>query len=144
MTLEIGDYIEFSDWFWDEKSKFVAEGLIAINIAKTGNEMGVDVSDLEFETLEIDDARCPEPPDHGCSLRVGWVRVTRLPLQVSEGVPLSQDLEPKDLAMLRQTTRAAHQKVNPMAPPLTDMQCDAVIDAVGPDTAANQVRKLHS
>jgi hypothetical protein len=46
-----------------------------------------------------------------------------------------QDLDPKDLAKLREITRRAHQKARPIEMPLTDAQCDAIIEQIGPTSA---------
>ena len=45
------------------------------------------------------------------------------------------ELDANDLARLRKATRDAHRKANPGAPALTDMECDAVINEIGPRAA---------
>ena len=49
-------------------------------------------------------------------------------------------LEPGDLARLRTLTRWAHRAHNPTDRPLTDFECDEVIDALGPEAAAETLR----
>lgn len=51
------------------------------------------------------------------------------------------DLTDEDLQRLRRLTRRAHQRAHPDFPPLTDAQCDAVINMMGPQAAVATLRK---
>lgn len=52
------------------------------------------------------------------------------------------DLEPEDLALLRQRTRTVYRRHFPKRPPLTDFQCDELIDGLGPEAALDTLRSM--
>lgn len=51
------------------------------------------------------------------------------------------DLQPEDLQVLRRLTRGQHAKAHPGMPPLPDANCDAIIDAMGPEAAVAVLRR---
>lgn len=83
--------------------------------------------------------RVPQVPDHisGPDVRMlvceAVVVAERSLIVKSSG--FVQDLDAVDLARLREVTRRAHQRAKPLEMPLTDAQCDAVIEELGPTTA---------
>lgn len=137
---ELGDYVERSDWFWDERSKFIAEKIIAEAIAYCLNELGADHTEIEWETLKLGDPRIDgDPPRSECYLRIGCVRITKLPIHLVTNTPLSKDLEPEDLLKMRIATRQAHSRNYPHLSVLTDDQCDIIIDEIGPSSAVKGI-----
>lgn len=56
------------------------------------------------------------------------------------GVGFVQDLTADDLQTLRRITRRAHRRAHPGMPPLPDENCDAIIEAMGPEVAVSQLR----
>lgn len=92
---------------------------------------------VRFIEKKPGDDRVPAVPDHiqGLDVRllvgeadiVGYAPVATTRAFVGE-------LEKKDLDRLRAITREAHRKSNP-GKTLTDLECDDVIEALGPDTA---------
>jgi hypothetical protein len=52
------------------------------------------------------------------------------------------ELEPADLALLRRITRRVRKRIYPNEGPLTDRQCDTVINDLGPDAALETLRGL--
>lgn len=83
--------------------------------------------------------RVPQVPDHisGPDVRMlvceAVVVAERAMIVKSSG--FVQDLDPKDLAKLREITRRAHQKAKPLEMTLTDAQCDEIIEHLGPTSA---------
>ena len=71
-------------------------------------------------------------------LLVATAQTVALPEQKSWR--LVGDLDRKDLARLRAITRRQHAKALPNATPLTDLECDAIIDQLGSEVILEQLR----
>lgn len=89
------------------------------------------------------DERVPTVPDHiqgpDVRLLVAEAKVLcRAPIINSNSFLL--DLDHKDLGRLREITRRQHAKSCPGAVSLTDQQCDAIIEEIGPQAAYDVVR----
>ena len=95
--------------------------------------------------------RVPDVPDNiqgeNVRLIVGEATVTCFKSKIKiEQYSLAADLDHKDLVRLRKITRKAYARHFPHHAPLTDIECDATIDELGPEAAEEalrQIAKLH-
>lgn len=92
---------------------------------------------LRFIEKQIGEDRVPPVPDHiqGLDVRLMVVEadITGYAPQPNKRVFVG-DLEPKDLQRLRVITRTAYEPNN-LGQTLTDIECDDVIEELGPDSA---------
>lgn len=99
---------------------------------------------LQFIEKKPGEDRVPPVPDHiqgpNVRLLVAEAKVVCNAPQIAARSFL-YDLDPKDLERLRQITRRVHAKDQPREAPLTDAQCDAIIEEIGPQAAYDAVRK---
>jgi hypothetical protein len=115
-------------------------------VGKFGLENGVVMSEAAFTEKLPGEDRVPPVPDHisgpGVRLLVCEATVVAsLKADIVRSTGFVHDLDAKDLARLRRITRAAHQKAQPMERTLTDAECDAVIEQIGPQSALATVRE---
>lgn len=104
---------------------------------------GVMVSPIRFVEKHPMDDRVPEVPKHISGPRVRLLVGTAVVLGRLPDLTPRQfvaDLDHADLMRLRELTRRAHQKRNRDAAPLTDEQCDAIIEQIGPESAARAAK----
>lgn len=142
MGLNIGMPIEVSVWLTgretpnqiDAFKKDCAEEVTAFGVMNNV-VMGAPV----FTEKRPGEDRVPQVPlhIHGPDVRMliceALVVAERTMIVKSSG--FVQDLDLVDLAKLREITRRAHQKARPIEMPLTDVQCDAIIEELGPTAA---------
>ena len=99
---------------------------------------GVLFGPIEYRELHPIDDGCPVPPDwcRGPDVRilVGEAKVLCKAPRYAPADGFSKLLDTKTLLDMRAATRRAHKSVNPRGS-LTDDQCDAMIDEIGPHTA---------
>lgn len=115
-------------------------------VARFGIENGVIMSEAVFIEKRPGEDRVPPVPDHihGPAVRLLVCEATvvaSLKADIVKSAGFVQDLDKRDLERLRQITRAAHQKAQPMERMLTDAECDAVIEEIGPQSALATVRE---
>ncbi len=67
--------------------------------------------------------------------------VCRVPDCTDAGGSFVHELNPADLARLRDITRLAHAWRKPGERRLTDAECDAVIEEIGPDSALRTLKQ---
>lgn len=101
--------------------------------------------DVSFEILKPGDDRVPPVPlwleiTYGVipRLLVATTRVVSNVQQVPVGI--IGDLDKKDVARLRVITCREHQKAYPNDAPLTDEECDQIIDKLGLEVVMDQLR----
>lgn len=101
-------------------------------------EFGVIIGPIEFLVKAPGQDRVPQVPDHisgfEVKLLVAQAKVFAYAPSLSNGPGFVFDLERDDLVRLRKLTRSAHAKTHP-GDRLTNAQCDAIINALGPEVA---------
>jgi hypothetical protein len=115
-------------------------------IGRFGLENGVIMSEPAFVEKLPGQARVPQVPDHisGPGVRLLVCEATviaSLKADIVKATGFVHDLDKRDLERLRQITRAAHQKHQPLERILTDAECDAVIEEIGPQSAMATLRE---
>lgn len=142
-----GDMLETGVWLAGTETKAdvarfkrEAEAVLRDSAAQERMALGVIV----WATKRPGDNRVPKVPRHihGPDVRLLVAEalvLERAQLIVEQSFLL--DLDPVDLQRLREITRRQHRRANPGALSLTDTQCDAVIEEVGPEAAMDVVRK---
>jgi hypothetical protein len=148
VTVQPGECFESGIWMdgretEDQKAQCINDMLTAFYRLADAN--GVKIAKPTFTIKHPMDDRVPEVPKHisgpnvrllvGEALIVGWA-----PANSPAGSFVTDQLDKVDLARLRKITRRAHRKHNPGAKRLSDAQVDAIIERVGPDSAAKAVR----
>lgn len=108
---------------------------------------GVVIAQPEFTIKAPGDDRVPPVPDFvkgpKVTLLVGEAKiVAHAPRYGSPEGGFVQQLDAIDRERLRTITRAAHQRSNPKAPRLTDAECDAIAEEVGPRSAAKAIKAM--
>lgn len=123
------------------RARFERETTAALH--ERAKAAGVLVSDIAFEEKDPLDERVPPVPKHISGPRVKLLVGTAVVLsylpEVKAPGSFVHDLDAVDLARLRILTRDAHNKRNPGVV-LTDEQCDAIIEQIGPQSAAKVVK----
>lgn len=113
-------------------------------IRLAADEHKVLFSPIEFTEKKPGEDRVPPVPGHihGPDVRLLIAEAMVLchaPQIITRSFLM--DLDPKDLERLRQITRRVHAKDRPRGALLTDAQCDAIIEEIGPQAAYETVRK---
>jgi hypothetical protein len=125
--MNVGDTIEAALWYnpaqpadKDKARDGIAEQMASVAV----------LAPIEWEDLPAGDERLPPAPFEGARCMVGRARVCALR---REG-RFVDDLEKKDLEMLRDATRRQlpHRT-------LSDAECDDIIDEVGIETVLKQL-----
>jgi hypothetical protein len=115
-------------------------------IGRFGLENGVIMSGAVYTEKLPGDDRVPPVPNHihGPGVRMLVCEATVVAIlkaDIIKSTGFVADLDKRDLERLRQITRAAHQKAQPMERLLTDAECDEVIERIGPQSALATVRE---
>lgn len=107
---------------------------------------GVVIMQPTFTVMAPGDERVPPVPDDiqgpkvtllvGEALIVGWRQAPS-----PEG-GFVQQLDAIDRQRLRVITRRAHKNANPRARELTDAECDAIAEQIGPQAAAKAIKQM--
>lgn len=141
MALTLGEVIESAIWITGDESHELRkryEADVTLAIADLCREHGVIHGPIQWREKRPGTDRVPEVPDHiqGSRVRllVAEATVTELVPQSSQGSFIA-NLEKKDLDRLRALTRKA-AKQN-----LSNEQCDAVIESIGPEAAIDTLRR---
>jgi hypothetical protein len=105
---------------------------------------GVKIKQPVFVIKAPGDERVPPVPDHiagpNVRLLVGEALITGLVWQSPAGSFVTDQLDAVDRARLRKITRRARRAHNPGAKRLSDAETDAIINRVGPESAAKALR----
>lgn len=105
----------------------------------------IKVSDPKFKILKPGDDRVPEVPrwlekTPGVIPRLLLAEVVVLGTLEPDLPELVGDLDKKDLQKLRAATRRQHRKTRPHEKPLSDHECDKIINAAGINVVMEQLR----
>ena len=141
--MKIGEVCQAAAWYHDLTAKDAARSMVRSAFRQTEKNEGVVFGPIEWGQMDPSDAGVPEPTEN-VKGDVGILRgeasvIVVMPEMLSEA--FSQDLPVRELDVMRQVTRDAHAKARPEAEPLTDMQCDVLIDEIAPVTAESIIRE---
>ena len=147
MTLRMGDELQSAMWLTGAETPSQLDSVKAsivgdFNMAQKHH--GVLVGPIAYHELKPIDDGCPDPPPwcHGPDVRilVGETKVVCRAPDVPIAKGFSTLVDAKTLAEMRAVTRRQHRMARPGERPLTDAQCDVMIDRVAPDTAERMLR----
>lgn len=144
--MKLGDTITASIWL-DGRETPAMRAEYEMQVADAMNELcndkGFRHGPLRFEEkLPKSDPRVPEVPDHiqgpDVRLLIGEADIVGL-VVIETGRAFIGDLDRLDLERLRHITRKSFVESNP-GQILTDMECDDVIEELGPEAAYEAIR----
>jgi len=137
-----GDVYEAALWYNSEKPTERLEAEHGVRVAMSRES--VALSPITFKDMTPGEDRVPEVPPHFTGqprLLVGSATVARIYQKAMDSAPgFIHDLDVKELLSLRKITRRVHSKRWPRASTLTDPQCDAIINELGPQAALKTLR----
>lgn len=144
--MRLGDTMEAAIWLAgtetpEQRTRYEAD--VRKAISRASRDSGLIHGPVVFTELKPGDARVPEVPAHitGPDVRLLVAEADAVDhLVVIERSGFVSDLDPIDLERLRLITRRQHERSEPGAARLTDEQADSIIEALGPDAAADAVR----
>jgi hypothetical protein len=141
-----GDVLENSIWLSgtetpEDRKRYEED--VQRSIAELADSHRVITGPVMWAEKRPGDDRVPRVPDHisgpDVRLLVAEAKVfCRLP-HIAGSFLL--ELDGPDLRRLREITRRAHARYSPRAPVLSDAECDAVIEELGPEAAREEVRR---
>lgn len=148
--MKVGEVIESAIWLSGEENEQMIQAFkdrVRINIDEEAKKWNVVVGPMTWVIKKPGDDRVPPVPDAiqgiNVQLLVGEAMVlgpVKPVIMASSG--FVYDLRREDLLLLRKITRKAHQRRQPGSG-LTDAQCDAVIEQLGPEAALRTLRNGH-
>ncbi len=145
--MKIGDTIHHSAWLTGEETVPDVERFrdrVKEGMAELCHDMGFIHGPVRWLEKRPGEEGVPEVPDHiqgqDVSLLIGEADILAKAPDIAPRKFVG-DLDPKDLARLRQITRAAWAKHMPKLGRLTDAQVDDIIEDLGPDAALESVRQ---
>ncbi len=141
--LNVGEVFERGQWVRGEQEVSTAiKALFGLFIAAEKARL-VCFGPIAVEVLALDDKRCPEPPVGPCldgpytGMVVAYAEVKQLVVPSS----FLESLSVGDLGSLRQVVRAEHQRTYPWMLPITDIECNEMIDKLGPGAAEKSIQR---
>ena len=147
--MNIGDVIESSIWLDGTETKeqrHAFEQLVIESITQYCQQNGFIHDHVIFTEKRPGEDRVPSVPKH-IEIKSGSLPDIRL--LVAESIVISKapspegsfvlNLEAKDVQRLRAITRNAYRQISQST--LTDAECDAVIEEIGPEAAINTLRQ---
>lgn len=148
MNVRLGESFETAIWMTGTETEDMRNACVAdmrTAFYRMATENGVTISPPIFHVKQPGDERVPPVPYDVsgpcvCLLVAEAMIVGYAPANSPAG-SFVQDLDAIDRERLRGITRRAHQRVNPNAARLTDAQCDAYAEQVGPESAATAIRQ---
>ena len=146
--MKTGDIVETAVWLTGTETPEMRrqyEAEVKNAIARAQSENGAILGPVVWTEKKPGEERVPTPPAHvngpDVRLLVGEAKiVARAPVLSTTGSRFVADLDGADLAQLRAATRRAYANDFPGYPPLTDRQCDTLINDLGPEAALNTLR----
>ncbi len=149
MILKPGDVLEAAVWLDGRetaKHRSLYEADLREQLARVGDLYGMVIGPLIWAEKQHGEDRVPRVPDHiaGPDVRLLVAEahvVCRMPDYTVGDGSFVHELDPADLARLREFTRHAHAWRNPGERRLTDAECDAVIERIGPETALRTLKE---
>lgn len=144
--MRVGDTIQSAAWLTGAETPTDRkrwEDRVTEAIDNLCGERGFTRGPVRFAEKHPLDSEVPPVPDH---IQGPDVRLLVAEAEVTGEAPKVEargflgDLDRKDLERLRAITRQAHAKRHP-GETLTDLECDDIIEEVGPEAAMDAVRK---
>lgn len=152
---EIGSVLECAIWLDGretptDRRQFEAD--VRTSMQAQAARDGIRIGPMTWTEKKPGEARVPPPPDHitgpNVRLLVGEAIVTGHEIVVWQKVGFVDDLEPRDLEILRRITRKKYAEEYPLHAlsngPLTDRQCDTLINDLGPDVAVSTLESARA
>lgn len=146
-----GDVIESAIWIDGTESaeqRQAHEELVRANVAEICRDNGLSHGPVVFVEKHPYDERVPPVPDHidkqapdPTQIRLLVAEATVLGYEVQQSDSIAANLESRDRGRLRDITRKVHRQRYPQEARLTDEECDAMIDEIGPDAAVEALRR---
>ncbi len=144
-----GDVLEAAIWLDGRETaehRRLYEADLQEQLARAGNLYGMVIGPLMWTEKRLGQNRVPKVPDEiaGPDVRLLVAEATvvcRVPEHTAAGGSFVHELDPADLARLRDITRHAHAWRKPGERRLTDAECDAVIEEIGPDSALRTLKQ---
>lgn len=144
--MKAGDTIENAIWLnGTETPELLAryKGDVADAMIEVAQSQGAALTPLRWTEKRPGDERVPAVPDHiqGPDVRLLVAEADVVSMRAQDTGNFLAELEPRDLARLRRVTREAYARwcrENPgkgQREPLTDRQCDTLINDLGPEAA---------
>lgn len=114
--------------------------------SRMAEQNGVVIAQPTFTIKAPGDDRVPPVPDDiqgpRVTLLVGEAMIVAYARQASPAGGFVQQLDVIDRERLRIITRHAHQRQSPGAPRLTDAECDAIAEEIGPKSAVKAIQAM--
>ncbi len=144
-----GDVLEAAVWLDGRETAEhwrLYEADLQEQLARAGSLHGMVIGPLMWAEKRVGEDRVPKAPEHitgpNVRLLVAEAKVVCLmPDCPAAGGSFVDALDPADLARLRDITRRAHAWRNPGEPRLSDAECDAVIEQIGPESALRALKQ---
>jgi hypothetical protein len=144
--MNLGDTIEAAIWMDgtetpEHRRAFEQDASAAM--ANAQNEAGVMIGPIQFVEKRLGEDRVPSVPDHIQGPDVRLLVASAVVVGYLPALPpgrFTDDLDPDDLARLRTITRDAYSGQFPRRWPLTNRQCDTLINDLGLDAALDTLR----
>ena len=136
--LIVGEYFERGQWIHGEQEIPLAIKALCGFFIAAEKAKNIAFGKMGIEILDLDNERCPAPPEGNyVGMVVGFAKVQHY---IAEH-KFTMDLDAVDLGRIRGITRKEYQLANPLANPLTDIECDKIIDEYAPGTAEKVVQQ---
>lgn len=141
----IGEEVQIALWVSDDdppaKIKWWKELEVPRVFKDSARASGVEIGPITWRELKPGEDNAGHPPKkiQGTNVRLliaeAEVVAEFVIAQDIDKIPFTAELSPKDLELLRTVTRDAYHPT-----PLTDAQCDKVINALGPEVMEKTLR----
>lgn len=149
MPVRLGESFEAAIWMTGKETEQQRNACV-IDMREAFRRMAVEnkvmIEPPQFSILEPGSERCPGVPDNISGpcvcLLVAEAMIVGYAPESSPAGSFVQDLELVDRKRLRTITRQAHQKQCPGERRLTDAECDAIAEQVGPESAGRAIREM--
>lgn len=147
MTINLGDVVENGIWVTGDESpelrtRYDREVLESFD--ELCRSESVELGPITMVEKKPGDDRVPQVPDHiqGSEVRLLIFEATVIrKVLTTEQSSFVQELERSDLMKLRKITRDSYYKQ--FKRQLNNIECDEIIEALGPDSAVDAMRTIH-
>ena len=144
-----GSVIELAIWLTGEETDDILRRFKQEDMPREFKAMSerwnILLGPLLFTVKHPGEDRVPQVPPHISGIDVKLLVVEADVLMwrrpQTPGPGFVADLRSDDLQILRRVTRRQHAIAHPGMPPLPDVNCDAVIEEMGPDAAVAELRR---
>jgi hypothetical protein len=149
VTPRIGLPVEVAVWLTGRETDDMIERFkrdCMAELGRFGLERDCVMGPATFVEKLPGEDRVPQVPAHvsGPAVRLlvceAHVVATGMGEAVTKATGFVYDLDRRDLERLRKITRRAYQRRHPEQAMLTDAECDAIIEEIGPESAIKTLR----